>query len=302
MAAAADQKTMLIDMLMGEPIPMEMMVDDLSTVRIVYVGEIHTIFRHHRIQKEILGKLVERNLKPALGLEMFGVKHQPILDRWQRGRADFAHLMRDLGHEKWANIRDYESLIMYARKLKIPLLGLNAPDKLVRKLARKGVEGLTQSERRKLPDGFDRINPLNDRLLRLRLRVHRAFKDESLDRIVLAQALRDATMARAVADFLDSPKGRDRIMMVVAGSGHVNYGFGIPERVRNRNDLAFRIVLPTESGELVLSEEEKRQSIPVHISHGDLMFIRTPIADYLHVAPMKEEQVSAPDTAAHSSD
>ena len=70
-------------MLMGEPIPMEMMLDDLLQVRIVYLGEIHTIARHHRVQSEILRLLAERGVKLALGMEMLGEEQQPILDRWQ---------------------------------------------------------------------------------------------------------------------------------------------------------------------------------------------------------------------------
>jgi hypothetical protein len=74
--------------------------------------------------------------------------------------------------------------------------------------------------------------------------------------------------------------------MVIAGSGHINYGFGIPERVRRRVDISFRIILPSESGELQLSEAEKRQAVDIDISHEDVKFIDRPIADYLSVLPV----------------
>lgn len=287
MIASADSRFVLIDMLMGEPVPMEALLEDLAAVRIVYVGEVHSIARHHLIETEILRLMDEKNLKPALGMEMFGEEQQPVLDKWQSGTSDFAHLMRDLGLDQWTNLQDYEPLIMSARERKIPIVGLNAPDALVRKIARNGIEGLSEEERRKLPDAFEEVNPLNDRLLRLRLRVHRAFQDKSLDRIVLAQALRDGTMARAISRFLESERGRERIMLAITGSGHVNYGFGIPERVRKRGNWPFRIILLAESGELVLSEAEKRQAVPVEITHEDLTFIRLPIADYLFVTPLQ---------------
>jgi uncharacterized iron-regulated protein len=157
-------------------------------------------------------------------------------------------------------------------------------------VAHTGLEGLTDSEKREIPEGVEKINPLQDRLLRLRLRVHRAFEKASLDRIVLAQALRDETMAETVSRFLDSSDGRNRLMLVIAGSGHVNYGFGIPERVQRRTPFPYRIVMPTESGELVLTEAEKRQSVPVHITHEELRFITTPIADYLQAVPLQKER------------
>jgi uncharacterized iron-regulated protein len=118
--------------------------------------------------------------------------------------------------------------------------------------------------------------------------VHKAFRDKTLDRIVQAQSLRDETMAQAAARFLKSPEGKDRVMLVIAGGGHVNYGFGIPDRLKRIMDVPSRIVLQSESGELVLSEAEKSQSMPVDISHQDLKFIRNPIADYLFVVPLKE--------------
>ena len=280
----------IIDLLMGEPVTLETMTDDISGARIVYVGEIHTIARHHQLQIQILRTLAERGLKLSLGMEMFSREQQPILDKWQKGNDSVTKLTEELGKEHWTNLQDYGGILILARESGIPIIGLNAKDVLVRKMARQGIEGLNEEERNELPPGFPEINPLNDRLLRLRLKVHKAFEKQSLDRIVLAQALRDATMASAVAAYLDSPGGRDRTMVVIAGTGHLNYGFGIPERVRELTGLSCRIVLPSESGELVLSEEEKRQALPVHITHEDLKFIRVPIADYLHVIPLKTPQ------------
>ncbi len=283
----ASEKRVIVDMIMGEPIPMDALIHDLAKARIIYLGEIHTIARHHAVQVEVLQALHDSGVKLGLGLEVLGADRQPVLDKWQSGSENFAHLMRDLGREQWTNLKDYEPLLVLARKLKAPIRGLNASDLMVRKVAREGVEALTERERAELPERFEKINPQYDRLLRLRLRVHKAFQSKSLDRIVLAQALRDGTMAQAIVRFLQSPGGRDRAMLVVCGTGHLNYGFGIPEAVERVIKLPSRIVLPSESGELVLSEEEKRQSVPVEISHQDLGFIRSRLADYLIVTPLE---------------
>jgi len=126
--------------------------------------------------------------------------------------------------------------------------------------------------------------------LRLRLRVHKAFQGKSLDNVIRAQMVRDAVMAQNIVDFLESSQGTDCIMAVIAGSGHLNYGFGIPDRVRKKMNASDRIVLPTESGQLILSEEEKRQAVPLEITHQDLSFLRVPIANYLHVLPTKHSR------------
>jgi len=268
---------------------MDTMVDDLATARIVYIGEVHTIRRHHGIQTEILNRLAERNMKLALGMEMFSAHQQEILSRWQKGSESVEDLVRALGAGHWTNLPDYGPLLVLARKLGVPILGLNADDGLVRKVARQGIQGLSESEKRQVPDEVSPVDPLYDRLLRLRLKVHKAFQDRSLDNIVLAQAVRDEAMARALVGFLTSAEGKDRIVLVIAGTGHISYGLGIPSRVTRMLNDPFRIVLLSESGELVLSEEEKKQAVPVEITHEDLSFIRKPIADYLHIMPLKTE-------------
>jgi uncharacterized iron-regulated protein len=279
----------IIDVLMGEPVTMETLLDDLVEARIIYLGEIHTIARHHKLEADLLKRLKERELKLTLGMEMFSTDQQAILDHWLAGKQNINDLITELGREHWTNLKDYEPVLTPARELGIPIIALNAPDILVHKLAMAGLESLSPEEKESLPKDLEQINPLNERLLRLRLRVHKAFEDKSLHNIVLAQALRDSTMARAVSEFLNSPRGKDSAMLVIAGSGHLNYGFGIPERVSRRLKAPFRIILASESGQLVLSEQEMRQMAPIHITHKDLEFIRKPISDYLNVIPLKEE-------------
>ncbi|MBI5251397.1 MAG: ChaN family lipoprotein [Desulfomonile tiedjei] len=289
---ADDCGAFVVDLLLGEPVPKDVLLDDLSSVRIIYLGEYHTIERHHKLQTDLLRSLAEGGMQLSLGMEMFSYDQQEILDRWLKGKDDIAGLIKDLGAERWTNLKAYEPVLVLARDLKFPIIALNAPEKLVRKVSRGGLESLSESERKSIPESLEQINPQYDRLLRIRLRVHRAFHDKGLKNVVLAQALRDQTMAGRVVSFLQSPDGKDRSMIVIAGSGHLNYGFGIPERVERHNNYKYRILLASESGELVLSEEEKRQSMPVDITHEDLRFIQRPIADYVYVVPLKDEDKS----------
>ncbi|MEW6112540.1 MAG: ChaN family lipoprotein, partial [Thermodesulfobacteriota bacterium] len=245
----AGSQPIIVDVLMGEPIPLEKMIEDLATVRIVYIGEFHTVARHHQAQAAILKGLADKNLSLALGMEMFAESQQPILEKWQQGPGGVDSLINELGREHWTNLADYEPVLMLAKKSKIPIRGLNADDRIVKKVAREGIDSLSEAERRQIPADVDQVNPLHERLLHIRLKVHKAFHEKALHNIILAQALRDATMAYAVDRFLKSPEGRDRVMLVIAGTGHVSYGFGIPERTEKLNGLTYRIVLLSESGE-----------------------------------------------------
>ena len=282
-------QSIMIDLLLGEPVPFDHALDDMAKTRIIYLGEHHTIARHHKVQLDIMKGLHQRGLKLAVGLEMFSTEQQSILDEWSRAEWSVEELARKLGPERWTNLQDYAEILKFARQIKAPILGLNAPDSLVRKVAREGLGSLSASERQAIPSDVEDINPQYEKLLRLKLRVHKSFQDKKLEKIILAQAVRDAVMAKGISDFMTSEVGAGKCMVVIAGGGHLNYGFGIPERVDRKIQLAHRIMLPSESGELVLTEQELRHAAPIEITHEDLDFIKVRIASYLSVLPLPDE-------------
>ncbi|MCL5123530.1 MAG: ChaN family lipoprotein [Deltaproteobacteria bacterium] len=277
----------IVDLLLGEPVTLETALDDMSQVRVVYVGEFHTIARHHELQEEILRGLVQRNRNVSLAMEMFNSDQQPVVDKWLSTRESVSALAENLGSDRWTNLLDYSGLLLKARDFHIPVAALNISSELVRKVSRGGLNSLSETERSILPPNVEPINPDYARLLSLKLKVHRAFQGKTLDRVIYAQALRDAAMASNIIRYLNGSESKDGILMVIAGNGHLNYGLGVPERVKHGIDVTSRIILPSESGELELSEAEKREAVDIEISHEDLKFIRQPIADYLSVIPIK---------------
>jgi uncharacterized iron-regulated protein len=73
----------------------------------------------------------------------------------------------------------------------------------------------------------------------------------SFDRFFLAQVLWDETMAQGIADFFRAKPNHQ--VIVLAGDGHLVYGYGIPSRVARRmEDMTQRsvIVNPDEGMEL----------------------------------------------------
>ena len=51
-------------------------------------------------------------------------------------------------------------------------------------------------------------------------------------------------MAQTAAEYLESPEGQGKQLVVLAGGHHVRYGYGIPRRLFRRVPLPFVIVLP----------------------------------------------------------
>lgn len=280
-------KPMIIDVYAGEPVSWETMLDDVAAARVVYLGELHSIRHHHEFQLMMLRGLFHKGHKIVLGMEMFAAYQQEILDRWLASNNTISGLGQQLGKEKWNNLSDYESLLLFAREKGVRIVGLNASGDLVRMVARGQVSALTAEQQKGFPaEDLLEPSPLYDKLLRLKLRVHKAFQGKSLDGVVRAQLVRDSVMAETVVRSLESSADKDLKFICIAGSGHLNYGFGIPERVNKKISVTDRIILPTESGRLILSDEEIRQAVPVEITHEDLRFIGKPIADYLYVFPL----------------
>jgi uncharacterized iron-regulated protein len=289
MSASMSCPSIIVDLLLGEPVPMETALDDMSGTRIVYVGEFHTIMRHHEFEVDIIRGLAQRHPNISIGMEMFTSEQQPVIDRWLSSQESVSVLIDNLGEDRWTNLMDYASVLLAARDLKIPVIGLNISNGIVRKVSRGGLASLSEAEKTLVPPDVEPINPLYAKLLSLKLKVHRAFQEKSLERIIFAQALRDTVMAENITRYLKGVNTKERLLVVIAGSGHLNYGFGVPERVNRRIDASSRIILPSESGELELSEAEKQQAVNIEISHEDLRFIDKPIADYLSVLPMKKD-------------
>ena len=102
-----------------------------------------------------------------------------------------------------------------------------------------------------------------------------------------AQDIWDSTMAHYVVTYLKSDEGKDKTVVVLAGSGHMGYGYGIPERVSDALHLPYRIIIPTASGDVKFKKEWEKHIEPAELIHEDFRFIKRPIADFLFLVPLR---------------
>ena len=203
---AAPSTAIWIDLYQGEPVQYEDMLDDLAKADVIYLGEHHTIDRHHAIQEKILTDLASRGLPLALGLEQMESSQQPHLDRYNRGEIDFEKLAKESDWSKrWANYLQYRPMIEAARKAKIPVIGLNAKAETIHQIARGGgVERLPPEIRKTLPGEMNLQDPVYEKFLSLQMMVHASAKPEMLRPMYEAQMARDESMAQAICDFMKS--------------------------------------------------------------------------------------------------
>jgi uncharacterized iron-regulated protein len=261
-AAAADRPLLWIDACEGEPAEHATVVADLARARVVYLGERHTLERHHASQAKLIADLAHGGASLVVALEPLETSQQAGIDRFNRGDIDFDGLAAATGWAKrWTNYRQYRPVLEAARKAKAPLIGLSPSPEIIRAVVRSGgVDRLDAKLRKQLPAEMDLKDPVYEKLLAAQLMVHMAASPQLLRPMIEAQIARDEAMSAALADYLRSDAGRGRKAVVVCGSGHVAYGLGTPQRVRRRlGDPNDRIVVLADCGDVRLSAEEKAE-------------------------------------------
>ncbi|MGD8916095.1 MAG: ChaN family lipoprotein, partial [Syntrophobacterales bacterium] len=235
-------------------IPLAEIVSQLADRTIVYVGEKHDRYGDHLIQLEIIRDLHQRYPKLAIGMEMFQRRYQKALDEYVSGETDTqAFLKRSQYLNTWRfNYHLYEDILHYAREHNIPVVALNQEHELVSKVANQGLGQLTQEEKGKIPKEMVFADETYEKRLRRVFEMHQTElagkkTPQIFEYFHQAQILWDETMAETIASFLtDNP---DFHLVVLAGSGHLAFGSGIPKRAYRRIAKDYAVVLP-EPGEL----------------------------------------------------
>ena len=285
-AIAADRPIVWVDVCEGEPTEYANIVEDLGKARVVYLGERHTLQRHHDTQAKLIADLAQGGTSLVVALEPLETSQQPDIDRFNRGEVNFDGMAAAIDWAKrWPSYEQYRPVLEAARKAKAPVIGLSPSPDVIRAVARSGgIDRLDPKLRKQLPAEMDFKDPIYEKLLAAQLMVHMAASPQRLRPMIEAQIARDEAMSAALADYLRSEAGRSRKAVVVCGSGHIAYGLGTPQRVRRRlGDPNDRIVVLAECGDVRLSAEEKEVARPVEITHDQLRQIGRPVADYLEI-------------------
>jgi uncharacterized iron-regulated protein len=226
------------------------MIVEIADSQVVFVGEVHSVAEHHRIELAVIRALHDAGSPLMVGLEMFRADSQDGLDRWVAGSLDepsFRKLYERNWSEPWSLYRD---ILLFAREKRIPLIGLNVDEGVAGKVARSGFASLTPAERAKLPPGIScTVDETYEEFIR---RAHGAIarKGRSFRHFCEAQMVWDSSMAYTLAAALVRTPGRTAV--VLAGSGHA-WRRGIPAQFRRiMPDVRTSVVLPV-IGDAVIS-------------------------------------------------
>ncbi len=241
MAGPTEPDTRVLDL--ASLSDMQALVAKLADKRVVFVGETHNRYDHHLNQLTIIQGMYAQSPELAIGLEFFQRPFQHVLDRYVAGEIGERELLAESEYfERWRfDYRLYRPILRFAREKGIPLIALNVPRELTSRIASMGIKGLDEADRAMLPAKMERDDPAYRSRIEQVFNSHPGSTERNFEHFFEAQLLWDEGMAEQAARYLQAhPHQR---MVVLAGSGHLVYGQGIPKRLLRREPMSAAIVI-----------------------------------------------------------
>jgi len=241
--SAAIENLRLVDL--SQTSPLAQIIAQTDGARVVLVGETHTRLDHHLVQLEILKLLYQKSPELAIGVEWFQQPFQEYLDAYVAGEISEQEMLRQTGYfDRWRyDYRLYQPILQFAREHRIPVIALNASRELSHALSTSGFGDLPDDLKEQLPESYDWSDEEYKNRLRRIFDEHPGYPGEFED-FLRGQLTWDESMAESAARYLtDNPESR---MLLLAGSGHIMFGSGIPNRIKRRIDVEQVSILVSE--------------------------------------------------------
>jgi uncharacterized iron-regulated protein len=210
--------------------------DRLLDADLVCIGEQHDSELCHRVQLQIIKALHARDARLGVGMEMFQRPYQADLDRYCKGETDEAEMLKATEYaRRWGYAWClYQPIVDFCKRNGVPLAALNAARELTSKLSKAGYAALSAEDRELLGSIDFQVRAHRDHWYEQLAKMHGKSKvtEEQKERSYQVMTAWDDYMAASAAKF---QQGRHlRRMVVLAGSGHIDHGFGIPARAVQR--------------------------------------------------------------------
>ncbi|HSO43995.1 MAG TPA: ChaN family lipoprotein [Rhodoferax sp.] len=252
----------------GTTMDFDQAIGMIAAAKVIYIGEMHTNLQAHAAQRRVIEALEQRFPgQIAIGMEMFREPQQSALDRWTRGELDELQFLKaSKWYDNWgSDFGHYRGILNFAREHRQDVLALNPSKEVQQQFAQAGTGPLPPELAARVPQ-TDFADPFQRALLEAVFKGHSVggrpatlsaeATAKMFDRFYRTQILWEESMASRIVDYLNSPVGAGKKMVVIAGSFHVRHGLGVPRKVLRRAAWPYVIVLPTE---LSIPEEHREE-------------------------------------------
>ncbi|MCJ7582396.1 MAG: ChaN family lipoprotein [Candidatus Aminicenantes bacterium] len=246
----------------GKAVSFTKMITEMKDSRFVYVGESHNSMPMHDVQLEVVQALHQQDKNLSIGLEMFPVTGQEVLNKWSLGLLTEDEFIQEAEwYVTWNfNFNYYRKIFLYAKENKIPIYALNAPRTMISAVRMKGWEALSDEQKLIIPKPDLSIED-HRKLIQtifggteLPHQMQGSDMEMMFEGLYRAQSAWDEVMAY---NAVESAKKDGRRMAILAGSGHLLYNLGINYRAFERTGVPFKTVVclevPNESDSVQVS-------------------------------------------------
>lgn len=251
----------------------ESLTESLKTHGVIILGENHGLKTHQEQHLMILNNLKNSGRSVHVGLEFFSYPFQNQVDSYRLGKLDEADFLKSV---EWGGT-PYE---FYRPQALFPdySLGertwaLNAPRALTGQIAKVGIAQLTPELAALMPPDFQvGRDSYKERFLKI---IGDHVKDPAKQQYYFeAQSVWDDTMAWRIQTFREQHP--TAVLVVIVGEFHVQYGGGLPARLKSRGIHNVLIISQVDTREL--NAEELQKQIKPDPEYG-------PRADWIWSAP-----------------
>ena len=232
----------------GKVVTFDQLMADLNRHQVIFVGENHTNPAHHVIQQKIIEAVFKSTPSMRVGLEMFDRSYQEVLDLWSAGVLDEETFLRKV---HWnANWRHdfalYRDILLFIKENRIKIVALNIPFHIPARIRVGGIDNLSDIDRQYLPKEIDTTHTAHRDYAQKVFNQHHFNSRDKFDDFYMVQCVWDEIMAESIAANLGGKK-----IVVLAGNGHIQYKYGIPDRAFRRTGASFRTLYLVSAGQEV---------------------------------------------------
>lgn len=246
--ATAVEPDNIISAKKGKAVTFDELMNDLNSSQIVFIGERHTNPFHHAIQLKIIEAVFKNRPFMKVGMEMFDRSYQQVLELWSVGVLEEDAFLRKVHwYANWRyDFALYRDILQFAKENRIKIVALNIPFYIPARIRVGGVENLSDLDRQYLPKEIDTSNTAHRDYAKKVFEQHHFKSSVKFDDFYMAQCVWDEIMAESVASNLGTKQ-----IVVLAGNGHIQFKYGIPDRAFRRTGVSFRTIYLASAGEEV---------------------------------------------------
>jgi uncharacterized iron-regulated protein len=229
---------------------------------VLVIGEMHGLQPVRDQQIEILTELRAQGHKVSTGMEFFNYTDQVFVDQYRLGEIDEATFLKAINWSGY-DFGLYKDQLLYGEFG----LGLNLTRDVTKVISKQGVGGLSADQASLLPPDFT-IGRDSYRQRFFQAMGH-PVPVASLENYFVAQSAWDDTMAWQTALF--KKKHPDQTFVIIVGEFHVQFGGGLPERLKVRfaaEGIPVDMITVSQIYTEGMTEQEIRDSLQPSVDEG----------------------------------